>query len=230
MARPPVRQERRAQILDAMFEVIAVRGAAGASISEIAEVAGVARGALHYFFASKDEITCELMRTLGTRYLDELGAALDRRIAKANDVTPAADATRARLVSDVARWHFRGEEDDVARRITVWIDFWGQAASHPEIRAVILEIQDGARALFARALLAQRPELAGLCPEQLASHTAALLALVEGTLLQWRCGLSGSSSLPREQMAEVAAHAAHTLACAISAERSPRRHSLSQAA
>lgn len=223
MARPPVREERRAQILDAMFEVIAARGAAGASISEIADAAGIARGALHYFFASKDEINCELMRTLGARYLEKLGASLDKRIAKASDTTADRadrEASRARLVGDVARWHFLGDADDVARRITVWIDFWGQAASHPEIRAVILEIQEGARGLFGRALIAQRPELAALHGDALRPHTAALLALVEGTLLQWRFGVSTSLSLPREQMADAAAIAAHAIACAIRVEPS----------
>lgn len=218
MARPQVREERRAQILDAMFDVIAARGAAGASISEIADAAGVARGALHYFFASKDEINCELMRTLGARYLEQLGASLDRRITKATDA-----ASRARLVGDVARWHFMGEAENVARRLTVWIDFWGQAASHPEIRTVILEIQEGARALFARALLAQRPELAELTADQLRPHTSALLALVEGTLLQWRFGVSTDVALPREQMADAAATAAHAIACAIACGLSPAR-------
>src|SRR5687768_6622026 len=103
MARPPVRDERRAQILDAMYEVIAKNGAANASISDIADAAGVARGALHYFFASKDEITVALMRRLGTGYLEKLGANLDRRIAKASD-----DSVRTKIVGDLARWHFMG--------------------------------------------------------------------------------------------------------------------------
>ena len=206
-----------------MFEVIALRGVAGASISEIADAAGVARGALHYFFASKDEINCELMRTLGARYVQQLGASLDKRIAQA---AAASDPTlRTRLVGDVARWHFLGDADDVARRLTVWIDFWGQAASHPEIRAVIFEVQERARALFCRALLAQRPELAELSPEQMRLHTSALLALVEGTLLQWRFAISSSVVMSREHMAEAAATAAHAITCAI-ASGLPASHRL----
>lgn len=207
MARPPVRDERRAQILDAMYEVIAKNGAANASISDIADAAGVARGALHYFFASKDEITVALMRRLGERYLEQLGASLDRRIAKASD-----DSLRTKLVGDLARWHFMGEAHDVERRLTVWIDFWGQAASHPEIRTAIVEIQEGARGLFKRALLAQRPELSALDDDALRAHTAALLALVEGTLLQWRFT---STKFDRGQMGDVAAKAATAIAMGI---------------
>jgi AcrR family transcriptional regulator len=218
MARPPVRAERRKQILDAMFEVIAQRGTAGTSITEIADAAGVARGALHYFFTSKDEINCELMRTLGAHYLHSLGASLDRRIA--NAMSPER---RSRLVGDVARWHFNGDTDDVARRLTVWIDFWGQAASHAALRIVIREIQQGARALFRRALVAQRPELGALDAEHMRAHTTALLALVEGMLLQWHFGVA----VPREQMAQAVATAASALADAIpsASVRAPSRRS-----
>lgn len=207
MARPPVRDERRAQILDAMYAVIAKNGAANASISDIADAAGVARGALHYFFSSKDEITCALMKRLGERYLGQLGASLDRRIAKACD-----DSVRTRIVGDLARWHFNGETDDVSRRLTVWIDFWGQAASNPDIRTCIVDIQEGARTLFKRALLAQRPELVALDDDAMRAHTAALLALVEGTLLQWRMM---STKFDREQMGDVAAKAATAIATSV---------------
>lgn len=194
-----------------MYEVIARTGASGASVSEIAEAAGVARGALHYFFASKDEITCALMRRLGDRYLGQLGASLDRRIARVQD---GDTELQKRLVGDLARWHFMGDGDDVARRLTVWIDFWGQAASHDEVRKAIVDIQEGARALFKRALLAQRPELGALDEDTLRAHTAAMLALVEGTLLQWRLT---STKFAREQMGDVAFRATTAIAEAVRA-------------
>src|SRR4051812_30278033 len=100
MGRPAVRGERRGQILGAMYAVIAERGLAGASVTEIAEAAGIARGALHYFFASKDEITSSLMRRLGERYVGDLGTYIERRIDKGAVV---------RLVGDVAAWHFKGD-------------------------------------------------------------------------------------------------------------------------
>lgn len=207
MARPPVREERRAQILDAMYGVIAARGLTGASVSEIAEAAGIARGALHYFFASKEEITASLMRRLGARYVDELAAYLDRRIEKAK----ADPGRRDQLVADVARWHFRGDLDEGHRRLSVWIDFWGQAASQPVIRDVVVEVQEGARDSLRRALLAQRPELAVLeetHPEALRAHAAALLALVEGGLLQWRMAAGSPLALERDALGDAIADAA----------------------
>jgi AcrR family transcriptional regulator len=197
VARQAVRDERRAQILDALYAVIATRGNAGASVSEIAEEAGIARGALHYFFASKDEIVVELMKRLGARYLAEVDAYVEKRRAKQSDS----------LVRDLAAWHFKGPAEDARRRMAVWIDFWGQAATNDEIRSVVFEVQAGARRAVEKAMLLDRPRLALLPDAALDAHAAAVLALIEGGLLQWRFADGAVSqgpaprALPREQLA-----------------------------
>ncbi|HEY4222813.1 MAG TPA: TetR family transcriptional regulator [Myxococcota bacterium] len=205
MARPAVREERRAQILDAMYAVVASRGLAGASVSEIAEAAGIARGALHYFFANKDEITKSLMRRLGERYLDALAQYVDARIARSSKS----------VVADVARWHFKGDAGDAVRRMTVWIDYWGQAMSIPALREVVVEIQHAARATLARALLAQRPDLATLDVDSVRAHGAVLLALVEGGLLQWRIAAATGAPLDRERLGDALAAASQAHARSI---------------
>lgn len=211
MARPTVKDERRTQILDALYAVVAERGGMGASITEIAEQAGVARGALHYFFENKGEITASLMERLGERYLESLDAFLQRRMAHAQtDV-----GMRARLVAEVARYHFRGDADDAMRRITVWIDYWGQAASQPEIRGVVQDIQERVRQLIARALVAQRPELAALDDAHLRAHAASVLALIEGGLLQWRVAADSAHPLDREVLGAAIAQAAASAVLAI---------------
>jgi AcrR family transcriptional regulator len=202
-----------------MYGVIAERGLQGASISEIAEAAGIARGALHYFFASKEEITASLMRRLGERYVAELGAYLDRRIDKAR----LDESHRCRIVFEVARWHFRGDVDDAHRRLAVWIDFWGQAASQPTIRDVVVEVQEGARRILRRALVAQRPDLAALDDEALRMQAAALLALIEGGLLQWRTAATSPLALPRDALGDAVAEAASAAAARISAPSSSSR-------
>ncbi len=211
MARPVVRDERRAQILDAMYAVIADRGLHATSITEIAEAAGIARGALHYFFASKDEITASLMRRLGERYFEQLSEGLDQRIR----ACAAHPERRQRLVADVARWHFLGDETDALRRFRVWIDYWAQAASRPTIRDVVVDVQEAARSLVRRALLAQRPELEQLDDEQLRAHTAAILAIIEGGLLQWTIASSTAAPLTREPLRDAITAAAAAAAAAI---------------
>jgi DNA-binding transcriptional regulator YbjK len=58
---PAVRRRRdlvrtRAALLDAAAEVFARRGLDGATLEEIADVAGFTRGAVYHHFASKDEL------------------------------------------------------------------------------------------------------------------------------------------------------------------------------
>ena len=69
----------------------------------------------------------------------------------------------------------------------------GAGAAHPSddglvltLGDVVFDVQEGARALCARAIVLQRPDLASVDDAVLRDHGAKLLALVEGGLLQWR--------------------------------------------
>jgi hypothetical protein len=146
------------------------------------------------------------MRRLGARYVEELEAYLARRVEKASRT----------LVGDIARYHFMGTAEDAIRRLTVWIDYWGQAASRPAIRDVILEIQEGARGVVLKALLAQRPELMVLPEDMKRVHSAALLALIEGGLLQWRFAAESSTPFDREALGNAIGQAANAAARQIS--------------
>ncbi|MFE3652525.1 TetR/AcrR family transcriptional regulator [Streptomyces sp. NPDC059152] len=55
-ARSLIEKVRRAQIIEAAIEVIAVRGFAKASMAQIAEQAGVSKGVISYHFAGKNEL------------------------------------------------------------------------------------------------------------------------------------------------------------------------------
>ncbi|WP_025134083.1 TetR/AcrR family transcriptional regulator [Leucobacter sp. PH1c] len=74
-------------ITEAAVRVAAQHGISGASMDQIAEAAGVAKGSLYYNFASKDAIFEEVIRDGFAR----LAAAID----EARDSVPAAEAPRA---------------------------------------------------------------------------------------------------------------------------------------
>ena len=188
---------RRAQILDAVFAVIAERGTAGASITEIAEQAGIARGALHYFFESKDEITSSLMQRLGARYLDELDGYLEGRRRRAHALVPS-----------FVHYHFAGDPHAAHARIGVWIGFWGQAAASSSIRAVVADIQTEARERAIAAIDHDVPGAAHLTPIERTGIASALLSLVEGGILQWRIAGGAAGTLHRETLREAAQLAA----------------------
>lgn len=83
--------DRRTRIVDAAYHVLAEQGYAAASIKTIARAAGVAPGLVHYYFASKDDLLIEVLRSVarGRRMaLDSFMAARqpDRASALLQDV------------------------------------------------------------------------------------------------------------------------------------------------
>lgn len=186
--KPEKKAEQRARILNALFAVMSSSGAANASVSDIAEAAGIARGALHYYFDSKDELVCALMRRLGEGYLARMAAFVDKAERKLNE---GADVD---VVAGLVRWHFGGDSDEATRLLGVWIDFWGQAPHRADIGAVVFDVQEQARGLCRRTILLRRPDLVAdltvVDDATLRLHGASLLAIIEGGLLQWRIARS----------------------------------------
>jgi AcrR family transcriptional regulator len=200
------RSEQRERILDALFAVMSSSGTLGASVTEIAEAAGIARGGLHYYFESKDELKEALMRRLGDRYLERLTEVLERVDAR----TRAGRALHpGGAVAALCRWHFAGDEGEASRLLAVWIDYWGQAPSHDGIGGVVFAVQEAARAVehdHAGAVLDdERRRLVG----------AAVLGVIEGGLLQWRIAARAERPIERARFGEAIATAAVAAAAAL---------------
>ncbi|MCG8350887.1 MAG: TetR/AcrR family transcriptional regulator [Chloroflexales bacterium] len=76
MPRPDVSAERRTQILQAAVQVFSKRGFANARMDDIVQESGLSKGALYWYFKSKDEIITALMEQFYGDYLD--AAILDQ--------------------------------------------------------------------------------------------------------------------------------------------------------
>jgi AcrR family transcriptional regulator len=89
--RPPRRagykksEESRRAVLDAAIITLAARGLASTSIQDIADAAGLSKGAVHYHFESKDELLervldrcCESIEARVRAAFEEPGAPLER--------------------------------------------------------------------------------------------------------------------------------------------------------
>ncbi|ACL02434.1 transcriptional regulator, TetR family [Desulfatibacillum aliphaticivorans] len=59
---------KRIEIVEALYECLSQKGHETVTIKEIAVQAGVAPGAIHYYFKSKDEIVACLMEYLAEKY------------------------------------------------------------------------------------------------------------------------------------------------------------------
>jgi AcrR family transcriptional regulator len=71
----PRRAATRARLLDAARDVIAERGAGGATVEGIAERAGFTRGAFYSNYASLDELIVDVIRDVGETRLAEVRTA-----------------------------------------------------------------------------------------------------------------------------------------------------------
>ena len=78
-------EESRRQVLDAAIQTLAARGLAQTSIQDIADAAGLSKGAVHYHFESKDELLervldrcCESVEARIRAVFDEPGSPMDR--------------------------------------------------------------------------------------------------------------------------------------------------------
>jgi AcrR family transcriptional regulator len=90
-----MRQRSRERILSAALEVFAAQGYEASSISDITEAAGVSRGLVSYYFATKENLAAELL----DRWLDGITAIAtiqgtpDERLAGIIDGALMAAAT-----------------------------------------------------------------------------------------------------------------------------------------
>ena len=67
-------EERPRQILDAALQVFGEQGLAGARIDDIADRAGISKGTVYLYFASKDELFREVLRDAFVGMLEAVSA------------------------------------------------------------------------------------------------------------------------------------------------------------
>ncbi|QHC24152.1 TetR/AcrR family transcriptional regulator [Streptomyces sp. GS7] len=87
-ARTFTERARRQQLIDCTIDLISTRGYPAASLSAIAERAGVSKAAVLYHFSSKDNLTREAL----TQVLDQFGGYVAERVAGAPDPQAAVVA------------------------------------------------------------------------------------------------------------------------------------------
>ncbi len=135
MGRPSNSAERRAQIVAAMVQVVAAMGYERATVQEVARVAGLAPGLLHYHFKSKREVFLAMAEHL----VEAHAARVERWLARGADP--------AQRVARFIDCHLaRGAEEDPAA-LACWIALTAEALRDEETRGVY---ERGVRTLVVR--------------------------------------------------------------------------------
>lgn len=170
--RPRVAPQRRRQIMDALFRCMARKSYGQVTITDIAGEAGVARGAINFFFRSKAEILHALLE----RAIADYQAALRPILA---GPAPADKQMRAILETLLA-------PGAATRQMTiVFLNYYALGPGNREVTAALRRFFQGYRRLF--ALVARRGIRQGCYSRELDPDQAAatLVAAVEGLLIQW---------------------------------------------
>jgi AcrR family transcriptional regulator len=164
--------QRRAQMMAAALEVISERGYADTRIADVAERAGISPALVIYYFKTKDQLLTEAIR----RYEDSWYAVGQRRMAQ-------LPTSAARIEEIVAMSCLPEADPEPASSWQIWLDFWAQAARHPEVASVRRKSDERWREEIAALVVAGQAagEFRDVDPARFA---VSLTALLDGLTVQ----------------------------------------------
>lgn len=168
MARPSNTAERRSQITGALVKVMAKQGYDGASIADVARVAKLTPGLVHYHFKSKQEILLAVLEELVERHLSKLDARLALE----------TDGARAQL-SAFIDFHLGLGADADPEALACWILLSGEALRETKVRHRF-EKALAAIAVRCRTVIEQGVRDGELVCAEPAAAASALVATVQG--------------------------------------------------
>jgi AcrR family transcriptional regulator len=145
MPRPSVEVERRRQILTAACEVIATVGVPELRLNDVAKVAGVSSGTVHYYFESKRAV-------LAAAFEFNLTESLQRR-----EALLASDKSSIDLLLDLVD-SYLPKDEPTDRAWKVWLALWAEAARDPVLREVNDRLYDQWRGLVADVVKSAQAE------------------------------------------------------------------------
>ena len=164
-------EESRRQVLDAAIETLAARGLAATSIQDIADAAGLSKGAVHYHFESKDELL--------ERVLDRCCESIEARVrAVFEEPGPPMDRVRRAILE---MWVIR--RDGIAE-MQVLTELHALSRTHAPIRAALALALRRGRAQIVDVGLSRLVEM-GLRPRvSLSVAPRLILATLDGLSIQ----------------------------------------------
>ena len=140
------RDSKRAEILVAVWRVVAARGLSAVSVRSVAAEAGVSAGRVQHYFGTKDQLV--------RASVDFMIEAAERSHAEATRESSPAEQLWAVLSHAIPR------ASASPTATSVFYSFVAAAVSDPHIAATLADAKSGAEQEIARLLRAVRPGLA----------------------------------------------------------------------
>ena len=185
--RPDVGDERRAQILEAAGAVFGRLGFHGARMDDIAQEAGLSRGALYLYYRSKDAIIAAILRHIFSRELDTLRVLLGQ------------EAPASETLLEFTR-HASQNIERMRMLLPIAFEFYAIAGRQRSVREFLRTYYGDFRAEI--AMTVQRGIDTGEFRPVGAQETAiTILAVLEGLNILW---ITDPSTVQPEKQAEAA--------------------------
>jgi AcrR family transcriptional regulator len=179
------RAATRASVLAAARSVFSRRGLRGASLEEIAEEAGVSRGAVYYHFDDKERLFLALLRERCLVRADRL----DRVAAESDDIGADLRRVATRFIEDA-------EADPEWTRL--FVEFTALAAERPELRTELADELAACREAIAGIFERRLRDLDVTSELPMEQIAAVASALANGLVLE----RLADPTLPRELLAQ----------------------------
>jgi AcrR family transcriptional regulator len=183
MPRPHVEEERRQQILEATWHVIAVSGFRSLRLSDVAKRAGVSSGMIHYYFDTKRD----LLKAAFERYYEH---SMERRQWVME--TGKGPLELLKLIVE----SYLPIEAETLEGWHVWSELWVEGLQEPDLRELNEDFYGQWRRLVAGIIRAGQD--AGVMRDGSSIELAnMLIAMIDGLAIQV---LLGSKSMTAERM------------------------------
>jgi AcrR family transcriptional regulator len=163
--------EKAQRIVAAMRESVGTLGASGATFDRVAQLAGVSRGLLHYYFGSKERLLVEVVR-----HDTELRVAnLERNLAPADSLDAVVDV----LVNQVRAFL----AEDPASQAVIY-EMFSASRHNEELRVEMAKLYRSTRDHIAAALREKHEAGVLRLRDDPANVASILLSLGDGITMQ----------------------------------------------
>jgi AcrR family transcriptional regulator len=171
--RPDVSEERRNQILEAAMAVFARQGFDQARMDDIAQEAGLSKGALYLYYKSKDAIIAAILQFFFSRAMKKLQGFLE------NEEPPSVREQLLRL-----NQYYIAEMKWMVSLLPLSFEFYAVAARQKAVRQFLKRYFKDYREVLA-ALVQRGIDRGEFRPMQAEGVAIAISALYEGLALLW---------------------------------------------
>jgi AcrR family transcriptional regulator len=178
--RRPKREAVRRRLLDAALTVFASRGFDSATLDQVAEAAGLTKGAIYSNFASKDELFFAMMNEQALRRAEAVRTALAIR-PQSQDGPQGPDDQQA--VRGIGRLLTRAFTQEREWQL-VFLDFWGRAIRDDTVHTQFLAHRRALREAIAERIQQARGPTSAIGEFSVDELVTVVLALSNGLAIE----------------------------------------------